>query len=67
MDGIEKSQTSYSSLRRAGSTGKYRLVRLILVPGKVKEQILLRTISSHKKEKVVTGPGRMNLARAIHV
>lgn len=38
--------------------GKYRPVSLASIPGKVKEQILLRTIPSHRKEKVVTGTAR---------
>lgn len=47
--------------------GKYRLVSLTMVSGKVKKQILLRAVSSHKKEKVVTGTARMYLPRANHV
>ncbi|OPJ76492.1 hypothetical protein AV530_016165 [Patagioenas fasciata monilis] len=43
--------------------GKYRLANLTLIPGKVMKQLILKTISSHMKDKKVIKSSQHGFAK----
>ena len=53
--GLRKSKRHSDLQEGQGDLGNYMLVSLTTIPGKMKEQIILETISKHIKNKKVIG------------
>lgn len=53
--GLQKSKRHSNLQEGQGDLGNYMLVSLTIIPGRMKEQIILETISKHIKNKKVTG------------
>lgn len=53
--GLRKSKCHSNLQEGQGDLGNYMLVRLTTIPGSMKEQSILETISKHIKNKKVTG------------